>query len=737
MARPFTVIGFTLFFALALIFEAGQKAAIVLISAAVAAFVFSIFFKSARRDFVVPVAAVTVIIAVLLSFSAGLVPAEASELYADGVHSVRASVVSLEEQKYGRFYTQIKTSEIDGEPYEINLRLSSKESLDAEPYDIVEGSFQLYDLGQTEDARNYYLSENVFMGCYSKGEISVSKPDKRPLGYYPLAMRAKIKISLSQLMPGEKGALATALLIGDKSQLPKSISSAFSAAGISHLIAVSGLHLSIWCLFILKIFDLFHLRGRAGTLLSAAFVVIFMAVSGFTYSVMRSGFMMLVMLLGRLISKQSDSLNSLGIALTVLCFVNPYCVMSLGLRLSFLSTLGIIAGFGNLNFPLDGAISRLNNRYLRSIAGLFFGSVRSTALACAFTLPVMILDLKKISLLSIPSNLILNIPASVCMILSGLAVLTSLTVRLSVLTAAFSDIAGVCASFVIKTAKSLSALPYSTINASSIVFSLWLIFALTVLAAAVLIYRFAKKNGIRAAVLICAVTFAATCAGSFAFSRMTTSITVVDVGNGSAVVVSSGGKTALLGCGGDSYFALSNIESALENAGEGSLDLLLIPRISEAESSLALDVIDSFSPEYILAGETDADLSSILKIENYSLAPHAQIQLGDAMLRYDTTENLSTAVLQTDGADVFIVFKPSGVSVGENEKDILILRENLPRGVAPAEYKLTVLSADESRSQTVMGKLISLGANAYATAGQGSIKLTVLPSGEILTERME
>ena len=197
MARPFTVIGFTLFFALALIFEAGQKAAIVLISAAVAAFVFSIFFKSARRDFVVPVAAVTVIIAVLLSFSAGLVPAEASELYADGVHSVRASVVSLEEQKYGRFYTQIKTSEIDGEPYEINLRLSSKESLDAEPYDIVEGSFQLYDLGQTEDARNYYLSENVFMGCYSKGEISVSKPDKRPLGYYPLAMRAKIKISLS------------------------------------------------------------------------------------------------------------------------------------------------------------------------------------------------------------------------------------------------------------------------------------------------------------------------------------------------------------------------------------------------------------------------------------------------------------------------------------------------------------------------------------------------------------
>ena len=735
MARPFTVIGFTLFFALTLIFEAGQKAAIVLISAAVAAFVFSIFFKSARRDFVVPVAAVTVIIAVLLSFSAGLVPAEASELYADGVHCVRASVVSLEEQKYGRFYTQIKTSEIDGEPYEINLRLSSKESLDAEPYDIVEGSFQLYDLGQTEDARNYYLSENVFMGCYSKGEISVSKPDKRPLGYYPLAMRAKIKTSLSQLMPGEKGALATALLIGDKSQLPKSISSAFSAAGISHLIAVSGLHLSIWCLFILKIFDLFHLRGRAGTLLSAAFVVIFMAVSGFTYSVMRSGFMMLVMLLGRLISKQSDSLNSLGIALTVLCFVNPYCVMSLGLRLSFLSTLGIIVGYGNIDFPLNPYIARVRNKYARRVCEFIFGSVRSTVLACAFTLPVMILDLGKVSLIAISANLVSNLPASACMILSGLTALTAKFSFLRVITTGLADLSGVCASFLINSSKSLAAVPHSSLNASTFLFPLWLVLILIVLAAAALIYKFSGRNTVRAAVLICTLTFAGVCVGSSALSRAATVITVADVGNGSAVVVSSGGKTALLGCGGDSYYALSNIESAMDSVGADNLDFLLIPRVSEGESSLALDVIDTFSPEYILAGETDADLNEILKTENYNLAPAADINIGGAELKYKTTNKTSTAVLGMGGADVVIVFRPSYAP--DTKGDILVLRENLPHGISPENYNLTVLSADADRASAVMGKLLSLGADAYATGGQGNIRITVLPSGRILTERMD
>lgn len=53
MARPFTVIGFTMFFTLALVFELGQKAAVVILSAAAAAFIFSLFFKSVRRDFVI------------------------------------------------------------------------------------------------------------------------------------------------------------------------------------------------------------------------------------------------------------------------------------------------------------------------------------------------------------------------------------------------------------------------------------------------------------------------------------------------------------------------------------------------------------------------------------------------------------------------------------------------------------------------------------------------------------
>lgn len=735
MARPFTVIGFTIFFTLTLIFELGQKAAVVILSAAAAAFVFSLFFESVRRDFVIPTACIAAAVAVLLSFAASSVHVEASERFCESAHTVKASVVSLEERRGERYYTQIKTSEIDGEEYKLNIRLSSKTRLGFKPYDTVEGELQLYDLGKTRSARNYYLSENVFTGGYARGDITVSRPESRPPGYYFLSLRAYIKETVSRLVPGERGALATALLIGDKSELSKSVSAAFSSAGISHLIAVSGLHLSVWCLFILKIFDIFRLRSRIGAVISAVFVVIFMAVSGFTYSVMRAGLMMLVMLLGTLISRQSDSLNSLGAALVILCFINPYCVMSLGLRLSFLSTLGIIVGYGNIDFPLNPYIERVKNKYARRSCEFIFGSVRSTVLACAFTLPVMILDLGKVSLISIPANIIADLPASACMILAGLTALTAKLPFLRVITAGLADITGVCASFLINLSKALAAVPHSSLNTTSFLFPLWLVFAFIVLAAVALIYRFRKRSALRAAALICAVTFFGVCAGSYAISRTATVITVADVGNGSAAVVSSGGKTALLGCGGDSYYALSNIESAMDSVGADKLDFLLIPRISKGESSLALDAIDSFSPDYILTGELDSNLEEILKTENYALAPAAEISVGNAELKYKTTDKTSIAVLKAKGADTVFVFRPS---YAPNIKgDILILRENLPQGVSPENFNLTALSADENRTPAVMGKLLSLGADAYATGGQGNIRITVFPSGKIFAERVD
>ena len=737
MVRPFAVVGFTLFFVLVLVLYAGQKAAAAVLAAAAVAFVICVIFKSTRRDFVLPTACISVVAACLLGMSAGLVPQEAEELFAGSEHRVRACAVSLEEKSGGRFYTVVKTSEIDGREYELKIRLSSEIPLGADPYDCIEGDFMLYNLGEnSRQSRNYYLSQNVFLGGYRVGEISVFDSSEKTIGYHVLMLRKGIRDSLNEKMQGSRGALAAALLIGDRSALSDEISDDFSSAGISHLIAVSGLHLSVWCLFVLKLFSAFGLRGRLPSIISAVFVVMFMAVSGFSYSVMRAGFMMLVMLMGNVISRRADSLNSLGIAITVICFLNPYSVLNSGMQLSVLSTLGIITGFRFIKTEhrFDKNISKVRiclYKFLDFLTGL----LKSTVFACAFTLPVMILSFGKVSLMSVPANMTVYLPATLCMLLSGFMCLSSFVPFLSFLTAQLASAAGACADFVVYAADAFADLPCSVIRTDSKIFSIWLAVAFVILAAAALAKRLGAKRSFKISVYVCALTFAAVCVLSFISDRCSVTVTVCDVGNGSAFLVSKGDEAALLGCGGDSFGAERNIEKAVEASGAKRLKFLLIPRISQGESSLAEQVIKNCSPEYAVAAQTDEQLEDLLVGVPHTVSPSAKLNLWeDVSLLWNTDDSQSFAVLEVNSARILLVFKP-GSNI-EQSADILVVREKLPNDADLSRYGLTVISADYEKGYYQQTVLDLKGTDCASTASQGNIKITISPSGEISAERV-
>ena len=119
---------------------------------------------------------------------------------------------------------------------------------------------------------------------------------------------------------------------------------------LTPLFAVSGFHLSLWTAMIFTFTE--HLRGRMrlfGNLGALLFVIFFMALTGFTPSVMRAGAMMLIFILSKIINQQADSLNSLCLALTVLLLTNPFLASSISLQLSFFATLGIISFASPLN----------------------------------------------------------------------------------------------------------------------------------------------------------------------------------------------------------------------------------------------------------------------------------------------------------------------------------------------------------------------------------------------------
>lgn len=109
-----------------------------------------------------------------------------------------------------------------------------------------------------------------------------------------MKLRSAVRSAVIRTLPNENGRLAVALLLGDRSGLSAESSAAFSKIGITHIVCVSGFHLSLWSMLILKILRKTRMPRRLAYALAMVGTVGFMLLAGLTYSVMRSGIMTLV-----------------------------------------------------------------------------------------------------------------------------------------------------------------------------------------------------------------------------------------------------------------------------------------------------------------------------------------------------------------------------------------------------------------------------------------------------------
>lgn len=142
---------------------------------------------------------------------------------------------------------------------------------------------------------------------------------------------------------GEEGRLVSALLLGTKSELSNTTTLDFRRAGASHLLALSGLHLSLIVLILAAVLSFlrcpFYLRMALLSLIALGFL----ALTGFSISLLRATIMLLCLYLSRLRGCPHDSLTSLSLFLGVTLTVDPVAVYDAGLWLSVIATFVLIA----------------------------------------------------------------------------------------------------------------------------------------------------------------------------------------------------------------------------------------------------------------------------------------------------------------------------------------------------------------------------------------------------------
>lgn len=229
----------------------------------------------------------------------------------------------------------------------------------------------------------------VFAVAFAQGTASAEGSPRRDLYGLLLEARRAAGERIEALFSGNAGA-AKGMLLGDKSDLDEQTLSAFRDTGTAHLLAVSGLHVSV----LAGAFSLlFRKNAWVRFFAVAAFVALYAALTAFSPSVVRAGVMILFVLLAFPLRKRLDPVSSLSAAFVFVLLVNPYALWYAGFQLSFCAVYGLILLAPLLQKP----ISRLGS----AASGL----ISASAAVVIATFPASVFFFGKAQLLSLVTNL--------------------------------------------------------------------------------------------------------------------------------------------------------------------------------------------------------------------------------------------------------------------------------------------------------------------------------------------
>ncbi len=225
-------------------------------------------------------------------------------------------------------------------------------------------------------------------------------------------IRNKISAAVDSLFPeGQNSTILKGLLIGDKSDFDDEMYNKLSNAGISHIVAVSGLHLSILLSFFMILFGFLRIKRKIILFVALPFVLLFASASGFTPSVLRASIMIFIMMLSTVLSEDYNPVTSLFAAFGILLAFSPYSILSKSLVLSFSATLGILVYFRYIHYflllPFESGIWDSNKtcRLFKKIMNYLSSSISLSISSFLGTAYFILLFFSKISKVQFLTNL--------------------------------------------------------------------------------------------------------------------------------------------------------------------------------------------------------------------------------------------------------------------------------------------------------------------------------------------
>ena len=472
----------------------------------------------------------------------------------------------------------------DGKPYRVRLYVNGDPEM--EPGDIITGEFSFAVTAPGgEESNPYRQSEGVFLLGYQQSDAQLGKVSDKPWWAYPAIWRQDIIQTIEIHFPADAAGFAKALLLGDRSGIDYETNTAFKVSGISHIIAVSGLHVSI----LFALVCMMSLRNRwLMALLGVPALLVFAAVAGFSPSITRACVMQSLVILALCADREYDPPTALSFAALTMLAVNPLVILSI----SFQLTVGCMAGIFLFRDPIARWMGERMPKWLAD-------GIAITLSAMTLTTPLVAWHFGTISLVGVVTNLLVLWVVS--FIFYGVMAVCLLS---SVWTAGAGALAWIVAwpiRYVLGVSRLLAKIPLAAVYTESIYIVAWLVFCYALL----LVFLCGARR--RPGILLCCGVLGLALSLCLSWGEPMLDrcrVTVLDVGQGQSIILQSGGRTWLVDCGG--YNAADKAAETLLSQGVFRLDGLILTNYDRDHAGSAADLLTRVPADAVFLPDTGA-----------------------------------------------------------------------------------------------------------------------------------
>lgn len=549
-----------------------------------------------------------------------------NETYCSAPIEIKGELVDYPEvNKSGFFYT-FKTLDEN----KVKFSIVCNDDLEMQPGDTIKGEFE-FNNNYADYSEKIYFSAYTYMGenleIIHKDENNIAK------------IRGMLKGKIDDNTTFARG-LTKAILFGDKSGLTDEVYVYLQRCGLLHATATSGLHLTIVTGFVFALLSFSGVSKKKSSLFSIVFIILFMIVIGFKFSLMRAGIMMIIYFSANLFDRENDAFNAIGLSIAFLVLQNPYTVTSVSFLLSVSATIGMIIVFNPLYQKIEN-MKKGRFDYIKRGVISFLASSFQSLVATVFTLPVTYIFFGYFSIAGIFANAVLSIFITAILMFGLLICLLFYIPLLPEILGGALDM--ICLGM-IKIAGKISEFKYALINIDFIYIAILIFLCFIVIAVAVLLYYFTKldrKRIINISLLVCVNLLLISILLNVIFPSKNIDLIVQNSSGGICITTVVDNEMIALETGGKN--GVRKINYQLTNNCLNNVKALFVPTSTDALNS-ACAITNSFKVENVFVDKSKFDK------KYYDLSGKTINISENANVNFD---ELDVEIIKQEDSDVF------------------------------------------------------------------------------------